>query len=345
MDKKFEGIDDPINLIEFVQRQGDPTASLEYFLGGADYITDDRGHIIISDEYDFNINRENQLPSPQTGKDVGRGEGFLNSLIPRKNYLYNILQGVGTLVGPEQGKGAPIKLDIGTPEEMREQLRQAGVEGYAEGGRVGFANGDEVLEQGDRLGLMKFALEQQQPTELTPNEIRSEEHFQRIKDEPGLGENAPLIQTAAYTYGLLRPIAGAIKAAGQHVLSNQLKKLRGSDLYHGGYGWQSGSKALWTTPSVKLARLYKNRRAESLSSRSLTATTQPAVWKAGTDTLEKVLILDKPTKVFIAEVRNEITRLENQIASRGGHLGRGYQEAHIEIRALNHYLKHPKKMI
>jgi len=208
--------------------------------------------------------------------------------------------------------------------------------GFANGGRVGFENGGS-----NTVAQWQFALEQQQPTELTPNEIRSEEHFQRIKDEPGLGENAPLIQTAAYTYGLVRPIVGAIKARGQQVLSNQLKKLRGSDLYHGGYGWQSGSKGLWTTPSVKLAQSYRNRRAESLSSRSFEATTPPAVWKAGTDTLEKVVVLDKPTKVFIAEVKNEIKRLESQVAKNPAH---ETIDLTIEIRALNHYLKHPKKM-
>ena len=134
---------------------------------------------------------------------------------------------------------------------------------------------------------------------------------------------------------------GAANAARQHVLSNQLKKLKGADLYHGGYGWQSKSKGLWTTPSVRLAQSYKNRRAESLSSRSFEATTPPAVWKAGTDTLEKVVVLDKPTKVFIAEVKNEIKRLESQVAKNPAH---ETIDLTIEIRGLKQYLKNPKKM-
>ena len=98
--------------------------------------------------------------------------------------------------------------------------------------RKGFENGGS-----NTVSQWQFALEQQQPTELTPNEIRSEEHFQRIKDEPGLGENAPLIQTAAVLYGLPRSTVSAYKGIRD---ARRLNKLQKSDLYHGGYGWQSG---------------------------------------------------------------------------------------------------------
>jgi len=136
IDTSFKDWDIPLSTKEFLQRQGDPTAALEYFLGGAGYTTDDRGHIIISDEYDFNINRKGGELSPETGKGVGRGEVFARSLVPQKMYLYNLIHGLGTLVGPAEGRGAPIRLDLGTPEYIREQLQQAGVEGYYEGGQV-----------------------------------------------------------------------------------------------------------------------------------------------------------------------------------------------------------------
>ena len=141
--------------------------------------------------------------------------------------------------------------------------------------RRGFEDGGSTT-----LDRWKLALEQHQPIELTPEEIRSEEHFQRIKDEPGLIESAPLINAAAALYGIPRSTVSAYKGVRD---ARRLNKLQKSDLYHGGYGWQSGyyreglqgeklwrpeNIALWSTPSVNYAKYHAKKRSEQLSSRT-----------------------------------------------------------------------------
>jgi hypothetical protein len=88
--------------------------------------------------------------------------------------------------------------------------------------RKGFGNGGS-----NTLDQWQLALEQQQSIELTPDEIKSEEHFQRIKDEPGLGENAPLIETAAALYGIPRAVFGIARTWYQ-------KQHLNPTLWHGG---------------------------------------------------------------------------------------------------------------
>ena len=246
------------------------------------------------------------------------------------------------------------------PEEKKVRGQQFS---YAEMGGVlaqdvedrrGFEDGGSTT-----LDRWQLALEQHGPTELTPEEIRSEEHFQRIKDEPGLRENAPLMQTAAVLYGLPRSTVSAFKGIKDVRDIRRLKKLQKTDLYHGGYGWQSGylrkgwkgeevwkpkNLALWTTPSVNFAKSYLLRRQQQLSSRTFEAGgAEPAIWKASAAKINKFEILDKPSKGFKLDVKTEIKRLEDQISSRGGHLGKGYNQAQLDITALKSYLKKPKE--
>jgi len=94
--------------------------------------------------------------------------------------------------------------------------------------RKGFASGDEVLGQEDMLGLMQRALDQHQPTEPTPEDIRMEEHWERVgAEDQGLRESAPLINTAAALYGLPRAAFGATRSWYQ-------KQHLNPTLWHGG---------------------------------------------------------------------------------------------------------------
>ena len=216
------------------------------------------------------------------------------------------------------------------PEEKKVRGQQFS---YAEMGGVlaqdvedrrGFEDGGSTT-----LDRWQLALEQHGPTELTTEEIRSEEHFQRIKDEPGLIESAPLIHAAAYTYGLPRSTVSAYKGVRD---TRRLKKVQKSDLYHGGYGWQSGyfrsglhgekswrpeNIALWSTPSVNYAKYHARKRTEQLSSRTFDQHGKGAsnlgVWQAKTSDINKFVILDRPSKQFKSQVKDEIIRLTNKI--------------------------------
>ena len=214
--------------------------------------------------------------------------------------------------------------------------------------RRGFEDGGSTT-----LDRWKLALEQHQPIELTPEEIRSEEHFQRIKDEPGLIESAPLINAAAALYGIPRSTVSAYKGVRD---ARRLNKLQKSDLYHGGYGWQSGyyreglqgeklwrpeNIALWSTPSVNYAKYHARKRAEQLSSRTFDQHGKGAsnigVWQAKTSDINKFVILDRPSKQFKSQVKDEIIRLTNNKADPNR------IERLLTIKKLQNYLADPKK--
>ena len=237
------------------------------------------------------------------------------------------------------------------PEEKKVRGQQFS---YAEMGGVlaqdvedrrGFEDGGSTT-----LDRWQLALEQHGPTKLTPEEIRSEEHFQRIKDEPGLRESAPLMQTAAALYGIPRSTVSAFKGIRDVRDIRRLKKLQESGLYHGGYGWQSGyhrkglhgeklwrpeNIALWSTPSVNYAKVHARRRGEQLSSRTFDQHGKGAsnigVWQAKTSDINKFVILDRPSKQFKSQIKDEIIRLKNNKADPK------------TIKNLQNYLANPKQ--
>tara|TARA_R100001530_G_C4258427_1_gene139802 strand:- start:15 stop:725 length:711 start_codon:yes stop_codon:yes gene_type:complete len=114
----FPGINDPISNMEFIKNLSSPVFALKTFLGQSGYYTDEDGNIIIDDSFDFNIGRERDTfpTSPQ--------QAFREGFSTEGSSIFNILRGVGSLLGPKEGEGARIHLNLGTEEDIIKKIAQ-----------------------------------------------------------------------------------------------------------------------------------------------------------------------------------------------------------------------------
>ena len=75
--------------------------------------TDDQGNIIIRDSYDANIGKGEAEQS-------GRFRRFATNLVPGQNYPMSIASGIAGLLGSAEGRGAPIEINLGTIEILKD---------------------------------------------------------------------------------------------------------------------------------------------------------------------------------------------------------------------------------
>jgi len=128
--RRFLAQNPQIDSKTFFEKLDDPEFIVKTFLGSFSFHTDEEGNKIITDSYDTNIGK-GQPEHEQSGR-LGR---FFSNLKPGKNYPMGVLSGIAGLLGSAEGKGAPVEINLGTLEDIRESYKPEKDE-YNTGGPV-----------------------------------------------------------------------------------------------------------------------------------------------------------------------------------------------------------------
>jgi GH24 family phage-related lysozyme (muramidase) len=94
----------------------DDQFSVKYTLGAYNYRIDDRGHLIITDQYNWNDAKRLQKQNPSFSDKVNNLQEYQKN--PQVN-SYGMMRRIGALFGSVQGKGPKWEMDLGPVSDQR----------------------------------------------------------------------------------------------------------------------------------------------------------------------------------------------------------------------------------
>lgn len=95
---------------------GDDEYSIKTTLGQYSYRIDERGHLIVTDQYNFNDAKKLQAANPTTADKVANLIQYATS---GNAGGYGLIRRVGSLWGSAEGKGARFEMDLGPVSDQR----------------------------------------------------------------------------------------------------------------------------------------------------------------------------------------------------------------------------------
>lgn len=98
---------------------GDDEYSIKTTLGQYNYRIDERGHLIITDQYNFNDAKKLQAANPTTADKVANLIQYARS---GNAGGYGLVRRLGSLFGSTEGEGARFEMDLGPVSDQRFQL-------------------------------------------------------------------------------------------------------------------------------------------------------------------------------------------------------------------------------
>ena len=98
---------------------GDDEYSIKTTLGQYNYRIDERGHLIVTDQYNFNDAKKLQAANPTTAAKVANLVQYATS---GNAGGYGIIRRIGSLFGSTEGEGAKFEMDLGPVGEQRIQV-------------------------------------------------------------------------------------------------------------------------------------------------------------------------------------------------------------------------------
>tara|TARA_Y100001973_G_scaffold106737_1_gene186986 strand:- start:844 stop:2319 length:1476 start_codon:yes stop_codon:yes gene_type:complete len=95
---------------------GDDEYSIKTTLGQYSYMIDDRGHLIVTDRYNFNDAKRLQKENPTNEDKVSNLMQYIGS---GQAGGYGVVRRIGSLWGSTEGKGASFRIDLGPVSDQR----------------------------------------------------------------------------------------------------------------------------------------------------------------------------------------------------------------------------------